>query len=381
MTTKYRKRTKKYSKNKRLSKRKKRISKKERFKRSKSTRKRRRRRRRNQRGGGKINITAILIVFFAVITYLTGISDHGKTIDDYITINEDGLPQAEQLGVGLVKYDSRIYTILDKMLSIGAQSDKEKRDEALPSYTLELNDDLQIYTAQPLFKASPSREQLQNRISALLSRDRETDDTRELAKQMNHYWLPQSDLRQSFPDEGDINIMLETFMPTILRMANTPIGWSPTKIEFSGTSQRISRSPLGPQIFHQDEDSLALRNAAYADHEYRIMLFDRDEGFDPEWTHFATEIDGKSPEQFVRTSFPNYDFARLIDFDVKKSEYIGLIFDNKKVFHRTPPTTAYDWIMGNIPRQRRVVQFLIYWDNYDQLSIEEIMGGGGYRIV
>ena len=60
-------------------------------------------------------ITSILMVFI-VLVYISGIFDYGKTIDDYITINEDGLDIAEKLGVGLIEYDSNIDRILNDML-------------------------------------------------------------------------------------------------------------------------------------------------------------------------------------------------------------------------------------------------------------------------
>ena len=170
-------------------------------------------------------------------------------------------------------------------------------------------------------------------------------------------------------------------------MANTGI---PDNIQFSGVSQTVDRSPIGPQNFHQDIDELAVRGSAAADHEYRIMVFDRDEMYDTSWTEIATEIDDRRAIKFVKSQFPRYDFAKLIDFDVNRSEYIALIFDNNKVFHRTPPTAFWDWITNNIPDKRRVTQFRISWDDYDQLDYEdvfnekrfqEIMSGGGYRIM
>lgn len=51
-----------------------------------------------------------LMVFIAMI-YISGIFDYGKTIDDYITIDEDGLDLAEDLGVSLVEYDNNNLTI------------------------------------------------------------------------------------------------------------------------------------------------------------------------------------------------------------------------------------------------------------------------------
>ena len=65
---------------------------------------------------------------------------------------------------------------------------------------------------------------------------------------------------------------------------------------------------------------------------------------------------------------------------------IALIFDNNKVFHRTPPTQFWNWITNNMPSKRRVTQFRISWDDYDQVEefnperFQEIMGGGGYSI-
>ena len=70
--------------------------------------------------------------------------------------------------------------------------------------------------------------------------------------------------------------------------------------------------------------------------------------------------------------------AKLIDFDIDKSKYIALIFDNTKVFHRTPPTKFWDWITSNIPEKRRVTQFRISWDDYDQTSnVQDYVGALG----
>ena len=84
----------------------------------------------------------------------------------------------------------------------------------------------------------------------------------------------------------------------------------------------------------------------------------------------------------------NVNHSTFIDFDVNRSDYIALIFDNNKVFHRTPPISFWNWATGNMPgKERRIVQFRISWNDYDQLDygdkeeIEKFMNGGGYRIV
>jgi hypothetical protein len=332
-----------------------------------------------------------LLVFIGLI-YISGIFDYGKTIDDYITVDEDGLDIAEELGVGLVEYDSNIDRILNNML----KNIQNRRSRDSISYNLRLNDNMEIDNINPyLTDIRKSFEPIDISTSSNKLGDIEFIsknltgfyDTREYAKQLSADWRPYKNLQQSFIDQNDVNIMLEKFMPKILSMANTGI---PDNIQFSGFSIIVSRNPLGPQNFHQDIDQLAFLSSASADHEYRIMIFDRDEKYDTSWTQIATEIDNRKAEKYVKTQFPRYDFAKLIDFDVNKSKYIALIFDNNKVFHRTPPTAFWDWVTNNIPDKRRVTQFRISWDDYDQLDYEddydeerfqEIMSGGGYKIM
>ena len=350
--------------------------------------KRKRKKKIKQYGGNCKNCLMITLMIFIGLIYISGIFDYGQTIDDYITIDEDGLDIAEELGVGLIEYDSRINRILEGMLD---NIDNRNIDIGI-SYNLRLNDDLQIDDIDPYLTdiQRTMNSEDRNRFRLFGYDDLYTRksmgyyDTREFAKQYNKDWRIKKTKHQSYIEESDINIMLKTFMPKILSMANSGI---PDNIQFSGTNLIVSRSPLGPQNFHQDIDQLALLSSATADHEYRIMLFDRDERYDTSWTHIATEIDDRRAEKFVKSSFARYDFAKLIDFDVNKSKYIALVFDNTKVFHRTPPTAFWDWITSNIPEKRRVTQFRISWDDYDQINridesrFQEVMDGGGYKIL
>jgi hypothetical protein len=309
------------------------------------------------------------MIFIAMI-YISGIFDYGETIDDYITINEDGIQLAEDLGVSLVEYDHRIDNILNNMLNT---IDKRSFDNVI-SYSLTLNDNMLINDIYPYLNKIKASNDPINRHNILGNLEYTTGkiygyyNSRKLAKNMNKEWRPYKDLQQSYIDENDINVMLKIFMPKILSMAGTDI---PNNIEFSGNSLIVSRSPFGPQNFHQDIDELAILSSSTADHEYRIMLFDRDERYDTSWTHIAIDIDDTKANKFVKRNIRKYDFAKLIDFDINKSKYIALIFDNNKVFHRTPPTVFWDWVIGNIPEKRRVTQFRISWDDYDQLNYQD----------
>ncbi len=79
------------------------------------------------------------MIFIAMI-YISGIYDYGQTIDDYITIDENGLELAEDLGVSLVEYDSQIDNILNDML----KTVDERGLDNVFSYSLTLNDNMQI---------------------------------------------------------------------------------------------------------------------------------------------------------------------------------------------------------------------------------------------
>jgi hypothetical protein len=343
------------------------------------------RKKRKQMGGNCRNCLIITLMVFIALIYISGIFDYGKTIDDYITIDEDGFELAEQLGVSLIEYDYNVDRILNDML----KTINNRNIDSGMSYNLRLYDDLQIDEINPYLTDMQKTMVDRNRYGLFGRYDFKTRDllgyydTREFAKQYNRDWRIKQRRDQSYIDEGDINTMLKTFMPKILSMAGTGI---PDNIQFSGSSLSVSRSPFGPQNFHQDLDQMTLTSSATADHEYRIMLFDRDENYDTSWTQFATEIDGRRAEKYVKTSFARYDFAKLIDFNIDKSKYIALIFDNTKVFHRTPPTKFWDWVTSNIPEKRRVTQFRIAWDDYDQTNeidesrFQEIMDGGGYKI-
>ena len=348
-----------------------------------------------QSGGNCNNCLMITLMVFIAMIYISGIFDYGKTIDDYINIDENGLDISEELGVGLIEYDSNIDRILNNMLKDLEDRGGNRDVNSQISYNLVLDDNMQIDNINP-YLTDLQRRFDPDASAEAVSRLGHVDlinrniigyyDTRKYAKQLRADWRPDENLQQSYIETNDINIMLEKFMPKILSMANTGI---PDNIQFSGGSLIVSRSPFGPQNFHQDIDQLALFSSATADHEYRIMIFDRDEKYDTSCTQIATEIDDRKAEKFVKTSFARYDFAKLIGFNIDKSKYIALIFDNNKVFHRTPPTKFWDWITNNIPESRRVTQFRISWDDYDQINyededdeerIQEIMDGGGYNI-
>ncbi len=357
--------------------------------RSKSrARKRTRTRGRNikQRGGNCRDCIILILMVFIALIYISGIFDYGKTIDDYIKITEQNLDIAKDLGISLVEYDTNVDRILNDMLQ---NVDSKSLDKGM-SYNLQLNDNLQIHYINPYLKDAQMR--TERNFNQFGNYDLTTRDltgfygSREYVKQYNKDWRIKLNKDTSYIHEADINTMLLTFMPKILSMANKGI---PNNIEFSGSSLSVSRSPFGPQNFHQDIDQFTLFSSATADNEYRIMIFDRDERYDTSWTQIATEIDTRKAEKYVKTSFAKYDLAKLIDFDINKSKYIALIFDNNKVFHRTPPTQFWNWITNNMPSKRRVTQFRISWDDYDQINQEEeydferfqeIMGGGGYSI-
>ena len=341
---------------------------------------------RKQVGGGCRNCLMITLMIFIALIYISGVFDYGETIDDITTYKEEQLELVEDLGIGLIEYDARIDRILNDMLK---NIDNRNIDSGM-SYNLRLTDNLEIDDIDPYLTEMQKTIKDRDRYGLFGRYDFKNRDllgyydTREFAKQYNRDWRIKQNRDQSYIDEGDINTMLKTFMPKILSMADAGI---PDNIQFSGSSLTVSRSPFGPQNFHQDIDQTALVSSATADHEYRIMIFDRDEKYDTSWTQFATEIDDRQAEKYVKTSFARYDFAKLIDFDIERSKYIALIFDNTKVFHRTPPTKFWDWVTSNIPEKRRVTQFRIAWDDYDQISnipdyskskFEEIMNGGGY---
>ena len=350
--------------------------------RSKS-RKRTRRRNIKQSGGNCRDCIMITLMVFIALIYISGIFDYGNTIDDYIKITENNLDVAQDLGISLVEYDTNVDRILNDMLQ---NVDSKSLDKGM-SYNLKLNDNLQIHDINPYLKDEQMR--TERRLNQFGNNDVTTRDltgfydSRKYVKQYNKDWRVKQKKDTSYIHEADINTMLTTFMPKILSMANKGI---PDNIEFSGSSLSVSRSPFGPQNFHQDIDQLTLFSSATADNEYRIMIFDRDETYDTSWTQIATEIDTRKAEKYVKTSFGKYDFAKLIDFDIDKSKFIALIFDNNKVFHRTPPTKFWNWITNNMPSKRRITQFRISWDDYDQVEefdperFQEIMGGGGYSI-
>jgi hypothetical protein len=316
-----------------------------------------------------------ILVFIALIYQLSGIFDPGKTIDDIKIYKKDQLKLVENLGVGLIEYDSRVDKILDTMLETANVNPIDDKNSM--SYNLQLNKDLQIDTIVPYItdiqkSINPldrgvNRPRLGN-IDVTNTNTQFTGyyETRKLAKEINKDWRPQQGSKQSLIQEDDINVMLRTFMPKVLSMANYVT--VPRNIHFQGASLVVSRSPLGPQLFHQDIDRSASIGSAVSDHDYRIMVFDRDGRYDTSWTHIATDVDNIKANKFVKMNFNKYDFAKLIDFDIDKSKYIALVFDNNKVFHRTPPTKFWDWVLNYIPEKRRVTQFRISWDDSDQIN-------------
>ena len=346
----------------------------------------------------------LLITLMVFIAMIMNIFNYGKTIDEIITYRENQLELVEDLGVGLIEYDSRVNGILDKML--------EKKDtlSGAMSFTLKIDkidkidnkfqidkrspDSIEPYLKDLQLEIDPESRAIK-RLGSVINVNMLTGDITQtpeqalLADELSKEWRPGQLMKdKSYPEEGHINIMLETFMPKIISMANKGI---PKNIQFSGNSITVSRSPFGPQNFHQDVDQQALLSPAFADNDYRIMIFDRDKRYDREWTQIATEIDGETPSKYIKKRFPSYDHAKLIGLElgIDKSKYMALVFDNNKVFHRTPPTEFWDWVFGNIPKQRRVTQFRIAWDDNEQKNyeaewgekrFEEIMEGGGYKI-
>jgi len=344
-------------------------------------------RKKKQSGGNCINCMTITLLFFIGLIYLTGVFDYGKTIDDYIKITDTDMGVSESLGVGLIQYDTKIHRILNDMINtIGSDSDPF-------SYNVRLNDNLQINDIEPYLtedRIQNEKYKYDNEPQSIVkfgTSDFPTSrnlygyyDSRQYAKEYRKNWMETKNTNQSFLRENDINILLEKFMPKILNMSDSGV---PTNIEINGVSTIISRGILeSASNFHQDISETALLGSATADNDYRVMIFDRDDSYDTSWTDIATSIDDKNANKYIKTSFGKYDFARLLDFDIDKSKYIALVFDNNKVFHRTPPTTLWKWAFDKSPKQRRVTQIRIAWDDYEQVneSFEEIMDGGGYVI-
>ena len=359
---------------------------------------------RSEKDSHKTYISVILMLFIAMVC--TSIFSHGKTINEYITINEDGLDIAEKLGVGLIEYDSRIHRILDGAHSapwnvlIDWSIIKNPLPGPVTSYNLRLDNKLQTNDIELYYPEYQDRVQylqknpmgetqiIKDHPIDFLGRRRDSIDyynTRKKMDEITDNWWPKHKLQISKLPQGDINLLLKEFMPKILSMGGMGI---PDHIQFSGISTVAPRTlPPRPSL-HQDIDAFAEFGSASAEHDYRIMLFDRDEDYDQTWTEVAIEVDSIKADKFVKRSFFKYDSAKFIDFDVNRSDYIALIFDNNKVFHRTPPISFWNWATGNMPgKERRIVQFRISWNDYDQLDygdkeeIEKFMNGGGYRIV
>ena len=327
--------------------------------------------------GGAKNISApqffrgmILVFIFGQLLRI-GMMFFLKGTDVKDVYTSENISLSQEIGLQLLRYDQSVADAYERVNQFHKFMTPYTRNKNLLSYELSLNSnntlhDLDSYTPSEFLYSIPSD-----------SLEQQLYENRLLVQSMKQDWRPDSnklsDISLSIVD--DMNLLLATFMPPIQTMSRQ----TPSMVYFSGgTVDEVVRY-LATDSFHQDTDRFSVLGPYTTDHDYRIMIFEQDPEFDQEWTQFSPEIDGIRASKYIKHSFTSYNYAKVIQFDIYEADYMAIIFDNNRIFHRTPPISFYQWLTNTLPSTRRIKQLRIAWDDRDQIDysrdIEEIRGG------
>ena len=321
-------------------------------------------RKKRQRGGGHLKRISTMVLIMAIIyMYLIYKEPQIQLID----VGPDELIQPEDIGISLVPYNKNVKNAINNFLNTETGYNRVK---------VQLDDSLGIVDIQstynPYIDPASDDEMKRYRIYTDYSKRKLSDEYRD-----NWY-----DKSVSRTDLDSVETMLQYFMPPIVEMS----GQIPNDIYFAGGS--IIPRRTSTSFAHQDIDAQAIVGPGTIDNDYRIFLIQ--ETGDTELTEYVTKVNNQKATRYLNDIPYFHNELEVVNLKIENADYAAIIFDNFKIFHRTPNLDLIKYFQGLVP-DRLVTQIRIQWNDYEQMdypmddqmddqidydrSFEEIVGG------
>lgn len=323
--------------------------------------------RRKQRGGGYMKRISIMVMMMAMI-YMYLISK--KPLTKLLDVGPDELIKPKDIGLSLVPYNKNIRNAINNFI----HTDFEKYNRV----KVQLDDSLRIVdiqnTLNPYIDPTSDAEATRYKVFS-------DYNSRLLSDEYRNNWYDKSIPKTQ---SDSIETILQYFMPPIVEMS----GQIPKDIYLGGFSAAPRRTWITQSSVHQDIDFLALGGPGTIDHDYRIMLIQ--ETGDTELTEFVTKINNQKATRYLGEIPFFHNELEVVNLKIENADYAAIIFDNFKIFHRSPNLDLIKYFQGLVP-DRYVTQIRIQWNDKDQMdyptddeidydrSFEEMVGGRRHR--
>ena len=327
-------------------------------------------RKRRQQGGGHLKrISTMVLIMSMIYMYLLS----KEPLIQLLDVGPDELIQPEDIGISLVPYNKNVKNAINNFLNTETGYNRVK---------VQLDDSLGIVDIQstynPYIDPASDDEMKRYRIYTDYSKRKLSDEYRD-----NWY-----DKSVSRTDLDSVETMLQYFMPPIVEMS----GQIPNDIYLGGFSNAPRRSLIIQQDDHQDIDAQAIVGPGTIDNDYRIFLIQ--ETGDTELTEYVTKVNNQKATRYLNDIPYFHNELEVVNLKIENADYAAIIFDNFKIFHRTPNLDLIKYFQGLVP-DRLVTLIRIQWNDKDQMdypmddqmddqidydrSFEEIVGGKHHR--
>ena len=315
-------------------------------------------RKKRQRGGGHLKRISIMVLIMAMI-YMYFLSKEPQI--QLLDVGPDELIQPEDIGISLVPYNKNVKNAINNFLNTEFGYNKVK---------VQLNDSLRIVDIQSRY--NPYIDPASSSEAIRFTKNIYTDySKRKLSDEYRDNWYDKSVSRI---DLDSVETILQYFMPPIVEMS----GQIPNDIYLGGFSNTPRRSLIIQQDVHQDIDAQAIAGPGSMDNDYRIFLIQ--ETGDTELTEFVTKVNNQKATRYLNYIPYFHNELEVVNLKIENADYAAIIFDNFKIFHRTPNLDLIKYFQGLVPN-RLATQIRIQWNDYEQMDdpidnrFEEIVGG------
>lgn len=299
-------------------------------------------------GGGVTIIFVIVILIF--ITLLLKQS-HIETIN----VGPSQLIKPEDVGLSLVPYDDSVQNAVNIFFK---DSVSGRRFDS--RFNIMINKSLDIVDLQ---NSNNPHRTFSDRLDYKDHHNLCKYSSRNLVKDLSKKWYDSS---VSISQLESSEVLIKQFLPHIIKLSNV----TPQIIHFSGAVVPVIRSIQS--ISHQDMSRSGYEGPIRSDHDYRIFII-QTEGEDDELTEFITKINGIKADKFIDDNLQLFHHSlEKVNLKIDKQKYAAIVFDNYKIFHKTPDIESFYSYFFKLAPKRIVVQFRVSWDDKDQVCYPKI---------
>ena len=330
-----------------------------------NTRKNKKRKIKNQEGGGSplSMLILIMILFYMIYSHYSSLgmrhdTSGKKVIIENINVGERvNLVSPESVGISLVPYNRHHYDVFmdfcSNTESLVVDLDESERIIGVEYYN-------NPYHVRNIDTAINSEQYLNDNDALIEYRKR---------------WYEPTNRNYSYLSEGHLNVIFNALLPSVKLLTS---GIIPRKCFISGSKVPVSQDPFFDNLWHQDYNPLGSHFSPQSTNkDMRVILVpQKRHGFkDTKLTMFSKKMGNIEPLSQHEISLgrvlvdPSLEPSMInIELD-DQDDYLAIMFDNYKVFHRTPPVFFKEWL--KMSGAREVYQIQIKWDDKDAYSSTE----------